>query len=53
MLRAIGGVTLPLLLGAIVGVTDFVGWALLPRPARGAGSYARYTMVGKLARGWR
>ncbi|WP_197418606.1 hypothetical protein, partial [Sphingomonas sp. CCH9-F2] len=42
---------LPFLLGTMLGVTNLVGWALLPRLARGAGGYARYTMVSKLALG--
>lgn len=50
-LLAVGGMTLPFLLGTMLGVTNLVGWALLPRLAQGAGSYARYTMVSKLALG--
>lgn len=51
MLMAIGGATLPFLLGVMLGATNLVGWALLPRLATGAGGYARYTMVSKLALG--
>lgn len=50
-LLTVGGVALPFMLGALLGVTNLVGWALLSRLARGAGDYARYTMVGKLALG--
>lgn len=48
---AVGGMALPFLLGTMLGVTNLIGWALLPRLARGAGGYARYTMVSKLALG--
>ena len=50
-LLAVGGMALPFLLGTMLGVTNLVGWALLPRLTRGAGGYARYTMVSKLALG--
>ncbi|MEK9213282.1 hypothetical protein [Sphingomonas sp. 2378] len=50
-LVAIGGATLPFLLGVMLGATNLVGWALLPRLVTGAGGYARYTMASKLALG--
>lgn len=51
LLVAVGGATLPFLLGVMLGATNLVGWALLPRLASGVGGYARYTMVSKLALG--
>jgi len=46
----IGGTPPPLCLGVMLGAAE-VAWALLPRPARVTGSYARCTMVNKLALG--
>ena len=50
-LLVIGGTPPPLCLGVMLGAANLVAWALLPRPARVTGSYARFTMVNKLALG--
>jgi hypothetical protein len=51
LLMMAGGVLLPLVLGALLGATNLIGWALLPLLAQGAGGYARYTMASKMALG--
>lgn len=39
------------LLGAVMGMTNLIGWALLPALARGPRGYGLYTMASKLALG--
>ncbi|MEG3125925.1 MFS transporter [Sphingomonas sp. GB1N7] len=50
-LLRLGGWMLPLGLGLMLGMTNLIGWALLPLLARGARSYGLYTMASKLALG--
>jgi hypothetical protein len=38
-------------LGLAMGITNLIGWALLPALARGARGYGLYTMASKLALG--